>query len=107
MADTISREHLRERIDRDDDFLLLETLSSEEFEKEHLPGARNLPTDEVEERASDVIPDKDTEVIVYCASFECDASEKAAAKLEEMGYTNVIDYAGGKADWKEAELATV
>lgn len=107
MADTITREELRERIEREDDFVLLETLSRDEFDREHLPGARSLPTAEVGERASDVIPDRDAEIIVYCASFDCDASERAAAKLEELGYTNVIDYEGGKADWKQAELATV
>jgi rhodanese-related sulfurtransferase len=50
-----------------------------------------------------VIPNKNTEVVVYCASFDCNASEKAAKKLTELGYTNVIDFSGGKADWKAAE----
>jgi rhodanese-related sulfurtransferase len=100
---TITREELRMKMDRKDEFVLLETLPKEEFETGHLPGAKNLPIDDIESRASTVIPNKNTEVVVYCASFDCNASEKAAKKLTELGYTNVIDYSGGKADWKAAE----
>lgn len=104
---TINREELRMKIDRKDDFVLLETLPKESFEEGHLPGARNLPVDEIENRASSLIPKKDTEVVVYCASFDCNASEKAAEKLVSLGYTNVIDFPGGKADWKAAEKTAV
>ena len=100
---TINRDQLRKRIDSNTDFVLLETLPRTEFESGHLPGAKNLPLDRIESRASDLIPNKDTEVVVYCASSDCDASEKAARKLMSMGYTNVFDYAGGKADWEAAE----
>lgn len=107
MASKIERRELREKMERGDDFVLLEALAPEEFEKGHLPGARNLPPNRVQELASERIPSKDSEVIVYCASADCDASVKAARELEELGYTNVLHYEGGKADWKEAELATV
>lgn len=107
MAGKIQREELREKMERGDDFVLLEALAPEEFERGHLPGARNLPPDRVEQLASKRIPSKDSEVVVYCASADCDASVKTARKLEELGYTNVIDYEGGKADWKSADLASV
>lgn len=107
MASKIEREALRQKMERGDDFVLLETLAPEEFEKGHLPGARNLPPDRVEELAAERIPSKDAEVVVYCASADCDASVKTARKLEELGYTNVVDYEGGKADWKAADLVTV
>jgi len=44
----------------------------------------------------------DREIIVYCGSCACQASPKAADKLERLGFRNVWDYAGGKADWVEA-----
>ncbi len=45
---------------------------------------------------------KDKEIVVYCASFECRASPAAARKLEELGYTRVLEYEGGLADWRDA-----
>jgi len=42
--------------------------------------------------------------ITYCASFECQASTKAAEKLVSLGYSNVLDYKGGLKDYKEARL---
>lgn len=104
---TINREELRLKMDRKDDFILLETLPKDSFEEGHLPGAKNLPVDDIDNRASKFIPSKDTEVVVYCASSDCNASEKAAEKLVKLGYTNVIDYPGGKADWKAGERTTV
>lgn len=104
MAKTITRDELHAKIERGDDFVLLETLAPKSFANGHLPGARNLPVEEIGRRASELIPSTDSEVVVYCASRSCDASEKAASKLESLGYTNVFDYLDGKADWKEAGL---
>jgi len=43
-------------------------------------------------------------VIVYCMNSGCDASTKAAKKMEKLGYTNVLDYEAGKVDWHEAGM---
>ena len=50
---------------------------------------------------------KDKPVIVYCASRQCNSSEKAAEKLENAGFTQILDYAGGFKAWQEetAEIA--
>ncbi len=63
----ISREELKEKMDRGDDFVLVETLDEEHYELTHLPGAINLPPGEIH-RAEEQIPDKRAEVVVYCAS---------------------------------------
>lgn len=104
MAKTITRDELHSKIERGDDFVLLETLPAKSFANGHLPGARNLPVEEIGRRASELIPSTDSEVVVYCASRSCDASAKAAKKLTELGFTNVYDYLDGKADWKGAGL---
>jgi rhodanese-related sulfurtransferase len=44
------------------------------------------------------------EIIVYCSSPSCTASEKAAKELEAQGYTRVLRYEGGKQDWIDAGL---
>jgi len=67
MSATISRDELKAKIDRGDKFLLVETLPPELYEHAHLPGAINLPPDKVAERASQLLPDKTADIVVYCA----------------------------------------
>jgi rhodanese-related sulfurtransferase len=67
MVEDISREKLKEKMDRGDDFMLVETLDEEHYEFAHLPGAINLPPGQIN-RAQELIPDKNAEVVVYCAS---------------------------------------
>jgi rhodanese-related sulfurtransferase len=100
----IDRRALKDKIDRRESFVLLETLSPEHFQHVHLPGARNAPPDRVKELASVLIPNKDTEVVTYCAGPRCTASADAARALASLGYTNVRHYAGGKQEWTAAGL---
>jgi rhodanese-related sulfurtransferase len=65
---TISREGLKAKLDRGDDFILVETLSEEQYQHAHLPSAVNLPPDQVSELAPEVLPEKDADIVVYCGS---------------------------------------
>ena len=65
---TISRDELKQKIDRGDDFLLVETLPQTTYHHAHLPGAINLPPDQVTAQAPSLLPDKNAEIVVYCAS---------------------------------------
>ena len=84
--------------------VLVEALPEKYFRDWHLPGARHLPHDEVARLAPTVLPDKSAEIVVYCASRNCQNSHVAAAKLAQMGYENVAVYAGGKQEWSDAAL---
>lgn len=99
---TITRDDLKRKIDSGDDFVLLEALPRDAFDKGHLPNAHHLPRDMASERASELIPSKETPVVVYCSGPECESSLKAARALREMGYQNVRRFEGGKAEWKQA-----
>jgi len=68
MPKTISRDELKAKIDRHDDFLLVETLPAMAYHHAHIPGAINLPPESVTSLASQVLPDKNAEIVVYCAS---------------------------------------
>ncbi len=68
MIGTISREELKQKLDRGDGFVLVETLGEEKFRHSHLPTAINLPPDRVGKLAGDLLPDKSAEIVVYCAS---------------------------------------
>jgi rhodanese-related sulfurtransferase len=68
MVDTISRDDLKGKIDRGEDFILVETLAEVAYHHAHLPGAINLPPNRVSELAPQLLPDKSAEIVVYCAS---------------------------------------
>ncbi len=68
MVATISRDELKRKMDGGEEFLLVETLAPVAYAHAHLPGAINLPPDRVRELASQLMPDKSAEIVVYCAS---------------------------------------
>lgn len=63
--ETITREKLKEKMNRGDEFVLVDTLGAEYYQQSHLPGAINLPLEEVD-RAEEVLPDREAEIVVYC-----------------------------------------
>ena len=103
MAPNITREQLKAKMDRGDDFVLVEALSQKHYASSHLPGAINLPYEFVDE-AEKVLPDKMAEIVVYCMNPGCLASREEARELEEMGYERVLHYAAGKQGWVRAGL---
>ena len=65
---TISRDELKSKVDRKEPFTLVETLPRTAYEHAHLPGAINLPPDQIKELAPKLLPDKAADIVVYCAS---------------------------------------
>ena len=63
---TITRDELREKLDRGDTFFLFEVLPEPYYRKHHLPQALHLPPTEVVETVTRVAPDKDAEIVLYC-----------------------------------------
>lgn len=104
--DEMTTEQLRKMRDAGDDVAVINVLDADHYEREHIPDTRNIPLadDDFVSRVEHAIGDRARPVVVYCASHECDASPRAAVKLEKAGFTNVIDYAGGMKAWREAGL---
>ena len=67
MVEEISREELKVKMSRGEDFVLLEALPEKSYRHSHLPGAINLPPGQTDQ-AEELIPDKGAEIVVYCAS---------------------------------------
>jgi rhodanese-related sulfurtransferase len=104
----ISREQLKDRMGQDNNLVLVEVLSPEQYKTGHIPGAINIPLDDEFDRAvQEAIADKSKDVVVYCASKDCHASPEAAQRMDELGYQHVYDYEEGKADWQDAGLPLV
>lgn len=101
MAQEIDLETLKAKIDRGEEFHLVETLMPKEYEKWHLPGAINVHFNKIGKYAREEF-DPEDEIVVYCHDEECRASGIAAEKLEKMGYEKVYHFGGGKAAWDQA-----
>lgn len=98
---TISCDELHRKIEGGEQFVLVDALAPMSFAHSHLPGAINLPPERVDAKR---IPDKDAEIVVYCANPECESSIETGRRLIALGYPNVRHYAGGKDEWREAGL---
>ena len=70
MVATISRDELKEKIDRGDAFQLVETLPPTAYAHAHLPGAVNIPPDKIIELAPRMLPDKRADIVVYCNDID-------------------------------------
>ena len=89
----------------DQDFKLVDVLSENTYNESHIPGAISLPVDNLNEDTlfEKQITQEDT-IIVYCASYACQKSTKAAKRLLEMGYEKTFDFKAGKRGWRRAGL---
>ena len=107
MTRLIDRTTLQRRLAEPHPPTLAEALPEKYYQDWHLPGARHLPHDQVRALASERLPLKTAEIVVYCASKTCQNSHMAARVLEQMGYTNVAVFPGGKEEWQQACLPVV
>lgn len=102
---TINRQEMKDKMDRNEFQAVVEVLGPDAYENFHLPGAVNVPfDDDFADRIQSVVPDKSQPVAVYCMDEQCEASPKAARKMDELGYQQVYDYEAGKMDWKKAGM---
>ena len=86
-----------------DDEIVLDVRTPEEYAEAHIPGAINVPNEEIGEEPIAELPDKDQIILVYCRSGN--RSKEAAQKLADQGYTTVIEF-GGIKDWHGETVAS-
>jgi len=104
---TISTIELKQLIDSDENFTLLDCRGPESYTQEHIPTAINLRSSEVPEKAHQLLPDKTTLIITSCTSLTCTASTNCYENLESLGYINLKEYPGGLSEWKAHGYSTV
>jgi rhodanese-related sulfurtransferase len=97
---TISRDELKAKLDRGDDFKLIMALNRWAFDAKHIPGS--LHFDAPADLYAAIRPQD--EVIVYCSAVDCLSSVALYRDLVARGYPNVRRYAGGLLDWEDAGL---
>ena len=103
-----AREQIRELTPSEVDALpdggaiVVDVREDSEWEQGHLPGAIHISKSYVEQRIEAAAPDRDAQVILYCAGGV--RSLFAAQTLEQLGYTDVVSMSGGFQGWKSAGL---
>jgi rhodanese-related sulfurtransferase len=96
----VTVDETRKRIESNEGVRLFDVREDNEWQAGHAAGAEHLGKGIIERDIVSEVPDKSTEVILYCGGgFR---SALAADALQHMGYNNVYSMAGGWKAWKEA-----
>ncbi len=96
---------VRERQERNETFHLVDVREESEWARGHLPGAIHIGKGVIERDIESLIPELQSEIILYCGGGY--RSALAADALQQMGYTNVASMDGGWRGWTEAGFPTV
>ena len=99
----LSAEEAYEYISYETGYCIVDVREQEAYDRGHIKEARNLPFDEIVERADEVIPDRNMMLYVYGADEE--QSCAAAQKLSDLGFTSVTE-TGSLEDWMNLEEET-
>jgi rhodanese-related sulfurtransferase len=83
-------------MEEEEDYIILDVRTAEEYEQKHITGAINVPNEEIGNEEIELLPDKDAIILVYCRSGN--RSKQASQKLANMGYTNIVEF-GGIGEW--------
>ena len=97
MYQQITQQEAKNIMDSGSEYVLLDTREQYEYDEGHIPGAIVIPYTEIENKAQQMLPDKDKLILVYCRSGR--RSKIAAQSLADLGYTNVKEF-GGIIDWQ-------
>ena len=89
----ITQEEAKTIMSTNQEAVILDVRTQEEYDSGHIKGAVLLPVDAITEgSAQEVIPAKDTQVLVYCRSGN--RSVTASKALAQLGYTEVYEFGG-------------
>ena len=92
----ITAEEAKYIMDNEEEYVILDVRTREEYDEGHIPEAILIPDYEIADRAEAELQDKEQIILVYCRSGN--RSKAASDALVQMGYTNVKEF-GGINDW--------
>ena len=92
----ITPQEAKKIMESGEEHIILDVREQEEFDEGHIPGAILIPYTEIENKAIEMLPDKDVQILVYCRSGR--RSKIASESLAKLGYTDIKEF-GGIIDW--------
>ena len=96
--DEISTVEAHERLESSDGSIFVDVREPDEWDEGHIPGAVYTGRGRLEQRIEGLVPDKSRPLVVYCSAGN--RSAFSTKVLEELGYVDVVNLAGGFSDWK-------
>ena len=97
----INAEALLQRTTKQDSSLvILDVRTPEEFAQGHVPGAKNIPHDQLLNRIAELSAAKDKEIVLYCRSGR--RAGMAADTLKANGFEKLLHLEGDMQKWTEA-----
>ena len=93
----ISMDEAVKMMKNEKNYVILDVRRPDEYAKGHIPGAINVPNEEIGTEEIPELPDQSQLILVYCRSGR--RSKEASEKLVKLGYTNIVEF-GGILDWK-------
>lgn len=96
MIEMMKPEEAKKIMDTNPEAIVLDVREQEEYKECHIPGSILLPLNEIEERAQEVIPNKEVLYLVHCRSGQ--RAMAACRKLTNLGYQDVHNF-GGMMQW--------
>jgi rhodanese-related sulfurtransferase len=93
----ISPQEAKEKLESNSGVILVDVRNEDEYAEVRIPGSILIPKDVIEEKAAQILPDKDAVIVVYCKAGS--RSKPACEILIGLGYTNVYDVEGGVVGW--------
>ena len=92
----ITMQEAVEMMEKEENYIILDVRTHEEFAAGHIPGAIVIPNETIGTEEIPQLSDKDQLIMVYCRSGN--RSKQASDKLVKLGYTNIVEF-GGIIDW--------
>lgn len=96
---TVSLEEVRRRLEAKEDYVYVDVREKDETRQGYIPGAVLLPRGFLEMQAEQKLPNRDANIVVYCAGGI--RSAFAARTLQALGYRNVESANPGFVRWKD------
>jgi len=104
-APQINNTELLQRLQGPHEMLLvLDVRTPQEYTSGHVPGARNIPVDELSDRLAELRNHDNSEIVVYCESGR--RAGRAASMLKDNGFLNIRHLQGDMAQWRSDHLPT-
>jgi rhodanese-related sulfurtransferase len=98
----IRQDALLEQLQNGDSPIILDVRTPREYKQGHVPGAVNLPYQQIGRRVAELEQIRDRQVVVYCEVGP--RARVAQSMLEQAGFTDVQHLAGDMAGWRRAHL---
>ena len=88
----ITMQEAVEMMEKEENYIILDVRTHEEFAAGHIPGAIVIPNETIGTEEIPQLPDKNQLIMVYCRSGN--RSKQASDKLAKLGYTNIVEFGG-------------